>query len=131
MPRPMLPALILLISVIMLQETNLAAAGNTPPPQTILSPATVKKATYPKIVIYTVAWCPHCRELKEYLTSHNIPFMNKDVEVDPTAMEELTQKYKSQGVPVIVLGKDQEVLKGFSAETFEKASARVLANEKK
>jgi glutaredoxin-like YruB-family protein len=99
--------------------------------QTTLTPATVKKSAYPKIVIYTVAWCPHCKQLKEYLTSNNIPFMNKDVEVDAAAMEELTTKYKSTGVPVVVFGKDQEILKGFTPENFEKAVAKVLAADKK
>lgn len=108
-----------------------ASAAPETPRQTILSPAMAKKAAYPRIVIYSVAWCPHCRELKEYLTTRAIPFVNKDVEVDATAMEELTQKYKSQGVPVIVLGKDQEILKGFTAESFEKAVARMLAADKK
>jgi glutaredoxin-like YruB-family protein len=111
--------------------TASAPAATTPPHQTMLNPAMAKKSAYPKIVIYTVAWCPHCRELKEYLTSRAIPFINKDVEIDATAMEELTQKYKSQGVPVIVLGADREILKGFTPESFEKAASRVLAVEKR
>jgi glutaredoxin-like YruB-family protein len=106
-------------------------AASVAPQQTILTPTTAKKSTYPKIVIYTVAWCPHCKQLKEYLTSHNIPFINKDVEVDATAMEELTTKYKSQGVPIVVFGNDQEILKGFTPENFEKAVAKVLAADKK
>lgn len=76
---------------------------------------------YPKIVLYSVSWCPHCKQAKEYFTEHNIPFINRDVELDPQAMEELTGKYRSQGVPVIVIGNDQKILKGFSPELFEKA----------
>ncbi|HIJ87138.1 MAG TPA: NrdH-redoxin [Desulfuromonadales bacterium] len=89
------------------------------PPQTILNPATAKKSSYPKIVIYTVAWCPHCRELKEYLTSRNIPFINRDVELDTAAMQELENTYHSRGVPVVVIGNNQEILKGFTADKFE------------
>ena len=89
--------------------------------QSPLRPAVHPASNYPKIVLYSVSWCPHCKEAKEYLTEHNIPFINKDVELDPQAMEELTNKYKSQGVPVIVLGDDRKVLKGFSRETFEQA----------
>ena len=94
------------------------------PPQSTLNPARAEEARkYPLIVAYTVSWCPHCRAAKEYLTKNNIPFINRDVEMDPKAMEELTGKYKSQGVPVIVIGtgKDEIVLKGFRAEQFEEA----------
>jgi glutaredoxin-like YruB-family protein len=80
----------------------------------------VQSKKYPQIVLYSVSWCPHCKEAKEYLTSHNIPFTNKDVELDDNAMQELTSKYKSTGVPVIVIGKDEKVIKGFDKEKFEK-----------
>ena len=99
-----------------------AAVAAEPPaaPQSKIDAKAPKQQSYPKIVLYSVAWCPHCKEAKEYFTTHNIPFINKDVELDATAMEELTQKYRSQGVPVIVIG-DRKVLKGFTPEIFEKA----------
>jgi glutaredoxin-like YruB-family protein len=87
------------------------------------NPAATK--SYPKIVLYSTSWCPHCREAKEYLTSHNIPFINRDVELDPSAMTALTVTYKSQGVPVIVIGNDARVLKGFNRDIFEKAVSEV------
>jgi glutaredoxin 3 len=88
-------------------------------PQTPLGQKAVPK-TYPKIVLYSVSWCPHCKAAKEYLTEHNIPFINRDVELDDEAMQLLTEKYKSQGVPVIVIGDDAEVIRGFDAAKFEK-----------
>jgi glutaredoxin 3 len=105
------------------------AAGS--PAQTILNPAVPRKSQYPRVVIYTVSWCPHCRELKEYLTSRNIPFINRDVELEPAAMEELVQKYSTYGVPVIVIGNDQEIVKGFTGELFEAAVARVRKGSNK
>lgn len=89
-------------------------------PQSKIDAKAAKQQNYPKIVLYSVAWCPHCKEAKEYFTANNIPFINKDVELDDKAMEELTKKYKSQGVPVIVIG-DKKVIKGFNPEMFEKA----------
>lgn len=99
-----------------------AAAGQ--PPQSMLNPAKALEAKrYPRIVAYTVSWCPHCRAAKEYMTRHDIPFINKDVEMDEKAMQELTGTYKSQGVPVIVIGtgRDEIVLKGFTPELFEES----------
>jgi glutaredoxin 3 len=88
-------------------------------PQTPLGQKAVPK-TYPKIVLYSVSWCPHCKAAKEYLTEHNIPFINRDVELDDEAMQLLTEKYKSKGVPVIVIGDDAEVIHGFDPVKFEK-----------
>lgn len=92
--------------------------------QSQLNPAKAAAAKkYPRIVLYSVAWCPHCRETKEYLTKNNIPFINRDVEVDAKAMEELTGKYESTGVPVLVFGtgKQEVVLKGFTPESFQES----------
>jgi glutaredoxin 3 len=88
--------------------------------QSQFNSGTVHAQKYPRIVLYSVSWCPHCREAKEYLTSNNIPFINKDVELDDSAKNELMDKYKSGGVPLIVIGNDEKVIKGFNREKFEK-----------
>ena len=86
---------------------------------------------YPRIVLFSVAWCPHCKETKEYFTKNNIPFINRDVEIDEKAMAELTGKYNSTGVPVIVIGtgKDEMVVKGFTPETFEQSLKKVQSKK--
>lgn len=88
--------------------------------QSPLAPHAAPAVKYPKIVLYSTSWCPHCRAAKEYFTKNNIPFINRDVELDSEAMEVLTGKYKSQGVPVIVFGNDAEIMKGFDEKRFEK-----------
>ena len=98
------------------------SAGAEGTHQSPLNPARAEAAKqYPQIVMYSVSWCPHCREAKEYLTKNDIPFINHDVEVDSKAMEDLTIKYKSAGVPVIVFGKDKAeiIMKGFTPELFQ------------
>lgn len=129
MLRKLYLLIFLFFAVTMSYPLQVSGAGSSN--QTILSPSSPRKLQYPKIVIYTVAWCPHCRELKEYLTSRNIPFINRDVELEPAAMEELAKKYSTYGVPVVVIGTDQEVLKGFTAEQFEKSLARARSGVRK
>ncbi len=102
-----------------------AFAANDVGPQTPVKPAPAAPRQYPLIVLYSVSWCPHCKAAKEYFTKNNIPFINRDVELDPAAMEALTGKYDSQGVPVIVIGNDEKVLKGFDQERFEQAVREV------
>jgi glutaredoxin-like YruB-family protein len=78
-------------------------------------------AAYPKIVLYTVTWCPHCKEAKEYLSSRKIPYTNLDVEESDSAREIFEDKYQGRTVPLIVIGNDEAILKGFNRETLEKA----------
>lgn len=97
-------------------------AGNptTPPPQKL-----------PLIVIYSKTNCPPCDAAKTYFTKVNLPFVNHDVEHDSVALRKLTKKYKSQWVPVIVIGKDRKVLVGFNRETFEAAFMEVMQDQQK
>jgi glutaredoxin-like YruB-family protein len=110
-----------LVILALMLSAAVCSAGEPAAPQSTVNPAAAQPQKYPKVVLYSVSWCPHCKEAKEYFTKNNIPFINRDVELDPSAMEMLTGKYKSQGVPVVVLGDDKVVIKGFSKERFEKA----------
>ena len=112
-----IPCLLLLLLVFLAP----VADAETELPHSHINPKAHQQKKYPRIVLYSVAWCPHCKEAKEYLTTHSIPFINKDVELDEQYMKELTETYKSTGVPVIVIGADKKVLKGFKKEEFEMA----------
>ena len=103
---------------------SFSAVAAEQPHQSTLNPSKAEAAKkFPLIVLYSVSWCPHCRETKEYLTKNDIPFINRDVEADAKAMEELTGKYNSTGVPVIVFGtgKNEVVMKGFTPELFQES----------
>lgn len=117
MKRPVSIFIFLFIALIALA---CQADENVVGPLSPVNPQTVQAKKYPRIVLYSVSWCPHCKDAKEYLTSHNIPFINRDVELDDNAMHDLTEKYKSKGVPVIILGNDEKIIKGFNREKFEK-----------
>lgn len=124
---------ILIAAMLLLCTTTAATAAgpaSTDAPQSPVKPGASVKLQYPKIVLYSTSWCPHCRQAKEYMTSNNIPFINKDVELDNSAMDELTKKYKSQGVPVIVLGNDEKVLRGFDEQRFKKAVEELQGKKK-
>lgn len=118
-----MPAIIRTIIVLtfILLAATCQAETTADGPQSPISPAAPAKHKYPTIVLYSVSWCPHCKQAKEYFTKNNIPFINRDVELDDAAMNDLTRKYKSQGVPVIVIGDDKVILKGFDEQKFLKA----------
>jgi glutaredoxin-like YruB-family protein len=112
---------------LLLASGALAAGQDT---QSRLNPVRAQDAgKYPQIVLYSVSWCPHCREAKEYLAKNNIPFSNRDVEQDAQAMTLLTGKYKSQSIPVIVFGTEPNeiVMHGFTPEMFQQNLRKALA----
>lgn len=115
MTKSVLAALILTLLICMLSNASMVSQSQ------LNTEKAAAAAQYPQIVLYSVAWCPHCRATKEYLTKNDIPFINRDVEVDAAAMEDLTIKYKSTGVPVLVFGKgDNEIImSGFTPELFQ------------
>lgn len=122
-------ALVLFAVFALLSVSALPGISVEPAPQSKLNPNRAEEARkYPMIVVYSVSWCPHCRAAKEYLTENNIPFSNLDVELDSKAMEDLTVKYGSRGVPVIVIGSgaNEVVLRGFTPELFQESLKKAM-----
>jgi glutaredoxin-like YruB-family protein len=111
----------LYLFLLIISATGCYAAEATSSNQSKINPSEVKSLTYPGVVLYSTSWCPHCKNAKEYFTKNNIPFINRDVELDQSAMEKLLHTYNSQAVPVIVIGDDTIILKGFNKQEFEKA----------
>ena len=63
------------------------------------------------VTVYSTPTCPWCDRAKEYLTSRNVPFVEKDVSVDMDAAREMISVSGQQGVPVIAT--DIDVVVGF------------------
>jgi len=56
-----------------------------------------------------------CRQAKEYLSQHGIPFEEKDVVQNPENLQEMMESTRGlRGVPVILVGK--QVVRGFNRE---------------
>jgi glutaredoxin len=56
------------------------------------------------ITVYSQPECPPCSFVKNLLTSHSIPFTEKDVKKDHNARRELIEKYKAMSTPVVLIG---------------------------
>lgn len=66
---------------------------------------------YPPVTVYTTSTCPWCVRAKQYLTQKGVPFIEKNVEHDRVAQEEMYQRSGQTGVPVLTIG--NEVVVGF------------------
>jgi glutaredoxin 3 len=53
-----------------------------------------------QVVVYSTEWCPDCKRGKEWLRKHGIDFASRDVETDPAAAQQLTER-NLRGVPVV------------------------------
>ncbi len=63
-----------------------------------------------EVVIYTSSTCSYCHLAMEYFDSKNIPYVEKNVSVDPEAKKFLIQN-KILGVPAIYI--DGQLIMGF------------------
>jgi glutaredoxin len=80
------------------------------------------------VIVYSTAWCGYCRSAKAWLTAHQVPFVEKDIEKDPEAEAELAAmkkavgKERQGGVPWIDTG--SELLAGFDVPALERLFPR-------
>ena len=67
-----------------------------------------------KVIVYSTNWCKYCKQAKAYLKSKEIDFVEKNIEEDDSAREELLKKTNGifQGVPIIDI--NGELLQGFN-----------------
>ncbi len=113
-------------------EQQIAKAN--PPPPAAAPAAAAAAAAAPAaaaagqdVVVYRTAWCGYCKKTAEYLKLKGVPFVEKDLERDPGAREEMLARAQRagipasqlQGVPIIAIG--NHVITGFSREAIDKA----------
>ncbi len=70
-----------------------------------------------QIIIYSTTTCPYCKMLKDYLTARNITYIEKLVDQDEAARDEMMENSGGfLGVPFTVVTKDdgtKEKIVGF------------------
>lgn len=128
----MVKLLIYPLSMLLIAFATISLAAEPPGArQTTLNNISSARNTVP-VVIYTLSTCPHCREAKEYLTSNNIPFVNREVDSDDKHMEELVKIFDEmgvpearRGVPLIIIGGTTRI-QGFNREKVQGALQKVL-----
>lgn len=55
------------------------------------------------LTLYSAPWCPDCRVAKRFLTKHNLPFTEIDIESTPGAAEEVVQHTGKRAIPQFVI----------------------------
>ena len=69
-----------------------------------------------KVTVYSTATCPYCKMLKKYFDENNINYVEKLIDQDDMAREEMSKASGGfLGVPFTIVEKDgkQETIIGF------------------
>ena len=67
-----------------------------------------------KVIVFTQQDCPPCDWVKNFLTERGVDFEERSIDSGSAAARELTQKYRSQSTPTVVIG--DQVLIGYDPE---------------
>ena len=55
------------------------------------------------VTLYSAPWCRDCREAKRFLTTHNIPFKEIDIERTPGAADLVIANTGKRAIPQFVV----------------------------
>ncbi|MEM6455855.1 MAG: glutaredoxin family protein [Acidobacteriota bacterium] len=64
-----------------------------------------------RITMYATSWCGFCERTREFMAQIGVPFVEKDIEADPSAFAEFNAKVGKSGVPVLDI--DGQLVRGF------------------
>jgi glutaredoxin len=67
-----------------------------------------------KVIVFTQQDCPPCGWVKNFLSERGVEFEERSIDSGVAVVRELTQTYKSQSTPTVVIG--DQVLIGYDPE---------------
>ncbi|MFO0625639.1 MAG: glutaredoxin domain-containing protein [Polyangiales bacterium] len=76
------------------------------------------------VIIYGASWCSACHQAADYLRRRRVAFVEKDIEQDPAAAQEMMDKARRAGVPtgsIPILDVRGRIMAGFSAPAIDAA----------
>jgi len=92
-----------------------------------LRSAVLEAPKAPAVTMYSASWCGVCKKAKAFMQAEGIPFVEKDIEKDRAAAEELQRKaaqagVASNGVPMFDIG--GKIMGGFDPKALVAALGR-------
>ena len=85
--------------------------------------------TKPEITVYGAHWCPDCRQSKQFLGEHQIPYNWVDIEADQEAEEFVIRTNKGKRIiPTILFGDGSFLVEPSNAELAAKLKLKTSAS---
>ena len=105
-----------------------AAPGEQPTPAPASAASAVgAPARDTDVIIYRTSWCGYCKKAAQYLTMKGVKFVEKDLERDVGAREDMLARARRAGVPesrlqgVPILSVKGHVITGFDRNAIDRA----------
>lgn len=76
------------------------------------------------VIIYGAEWCGACHEAQAFLRARGIAFVDRDIEHDPGAREEMSRRAAEAGIPtgsIPIIDFRGTIIRGFDREALERA----------
>lgn len=76
------------------------------------------------VIIYGASWCGACHEAQAFLQARGIPFVERDIEHDPGAREDMQRAASAAGIPttsIPIIDFRGTIIRGFDREALERA----------
>ncbi len=79
------------------------------------------------VIIYRTSWCGYCKKAAEYLRTKGVKFVEKDIEKDPNARQDMLARAQKAGVPqsalqgVPILAVKGKIITGFDRNAIDRA----------
>jgi glutaredoxin len=93
--------------------------------QAMVKPAPEPVATASSdVILYGASWCGACPQARQYLEQKGVPFIEKDIEKEPGARQEMQAKAQAQGVRtsgIPVIDVKGTLLAGFNPVAIDRA----------
>lgn len=100
------------------------AMGSTPPAVAAVAGDGGAPSARAAVIIYGASWCSACHQAADYLRRRHVAFVEKDIEQDPAAAQEMMDKARRAGVPtgsIPILDVRGRIMAGFSPPAIESA----------
>jgi glutaredoxin len=88
------------------------------------SPAAPRATGSGEVVVYGASWCGVCRRAEAYFRSKGVAFVEKDIEREPGARDEMMAKARAAGVStngIPVIDVRGTILAGFDPQAIDRA----------
>jgi glutaredoxin len=102
---------------------GMPGVAGQPAPQ----PAIATAAKDNDVIIYRTSWCGYCKKAAAYLTAKGVKFVEKDIEKDPGARQDMLNRAQKAGVPqsalqgVPILAVKGKIITGFDRNAIDRA----------
>jgi glutaredoxin len=76
------------------------------------------------VIVYGASWCGACHEAQAFLTARGIPFVERDIERDPGAREDMQRAASAAGIPtssIPIIDFRGTIIRGFDRDAIERA----------